>query len=258
MNNSIVGLVGEVLLLASFTSLLIGYGYAVLRSNQLYKKWPLYRVVCWTLGIICIAISVIGPIAQASHESFIWHMVAHLLLGMLGPIFLVIAAPITVLLRNLSVKSARNVTRVFRSRIFRFYTNPLVASIINIGGLWILYVTPLYEAMLHSTSLHVLIHLHVFFAGYLFTVSLIYIDPLPHRVSFLYRTIVFVIALAGHEILSKYIYANPPSGVEIAQAEIGGMLMYYGGDAIDLIIIVILFYQWYKYTEPRTSSVSTT
>lgn len=258
MNSYIGGWILEGLLLFLFISLIIGYCYAVHRSNQTYRKWPLYRVVCWTLGVICIAISVIGPIAQASHENFIWHMAGHLLFGMLGPIFLVVAAPVTLLLRILPVQAARRVTRVLRNRIFRFYMNPLVATLINIGGLWIMYTSPLYELMLHSTTLHVLIHLHVFFAGYLFTVSLIYIDPVPHRVSFLYRTIVFVIALAGHGILSKYIYAYPPNGVDPSQAKIGGMLMYYGGDAIDLIIIIILFYQWYTSTRPRTTAVSMT
>ncbi|MEI3612816.1 cytochrome c oxidase assembly protein [Pseudogracilibacillus sp. SO30301A] len=258
MSSYIGGWILEEFLLCIFISLIIGYGYAVKRSNQTYRKWPLYRVVCWILGVICIAISVIGPIAQASHENFIWHMAGHLLLGMLGPIFLAVAAPMTLLLRILPVQAARRVTRVLRSRILRFYTNPLVATIINIGGLWILYTSPIYEMMLHSTIIHVLIHLHVFFVGYLFTISLIYIDPVPHQVSFLNRTIVFVIALAGHGILSKYIYATPPNGVDPLQAKIGGMLMYYGGDAIDLIIIIILFYQWYTSTRPRTTAVSIT
>jgi len=35
------------------------------------------------------------------------------------------------------------------------------------------------------------------------------------------------------------------------EAEMGGMLMYYGGDAIDIIVIIILFFQWYQATKPR-------
>ena len=68
--------------------------------------------------------------------------------------------------------------------------------------------------MMHqSIFLHLFIHLHVFIAGYLFTMSMIYIDPARYRCSYIYRSIVLIIALAGHGILSKYIYAYPPIGV---------------------------------------------
>ena len=36
-----------------------------------------------------------------------------------------------------------------------------------------------------------------------------------------------------------------------SHAEIGGMLMYYGGDAIEILLIVILCYQLFKSTGPR-------
>lgn len=37
-----------------------------------------------------------------------------------------------------------------------------------------------------------------------------------------------------------------PAGVESTDAELGGMMMYYAGDAIDLVIVVILCYQFFK------------
>ena len=66
------------------------------------------------------------------------------------------------------------------------------------------------------------------------------------------RAIILVIAIAGHGILSKYIYAHPPDGVSSEQAKLGGMLMYYGGDAIDLILVFWLCMQWYKAARPRS------
>jgi len=81
-------------------------------------------------------------------------------------------------------------------------------------------------------------------------------DPMPHQVSFLYRAIVLIIALAGHDILSKYIYANPPVGIPLEDAKVGGMIMYYGGDAIDMVIIYILCLQWFKAARPRSSAIS--
>lgn len=244
-------MVNELILILLFTLLICAYIFAAIQSNQHFKKWPLYRSVFWTLGVFCIAASVIGPLAEHAHSDFVLHMLVHLLLGMLAPLLLVLAAPITLILRTLNVKAARRLSRLLRSRLVGFFSNSIIASFLNIGGLWILYATDLYSAMQHNFLIHVLVHIHVFLAGYLFTASLIYIDPTPHRLSYKYRTLVFIFALAGHGILSKYIYAYPPDGVPQAEAEIGGMLMYYGGDAIDLGIIFVLFYQWYKTSRPK-------
>lgn len=229
-----------------FQLLIVLYLYAVVSTKKNYRAWPIYRIVSFSLGIICIATTLIGPIAMLSHTNFTAHMVGHLLLGMLGPLLIVISAPITLLLRILKVNHARKVSMVLRSRYVQIISHPLVASVLNIGGLWILYTTDLFEAMHQSVLLYILVHVHVFLAGYVFTASMIYIDPTPHRTTFRFRTLVFICALAGHNILSKWIYANPPSGVSKADAELGAMTMYYGGDLIDVWIIIIMCYQVYK------------
>lgn len=231
------------------------YLFAVYAGNRRkrLRPWPWYRSIFWVLGVFACTSALVGPIAYRSHYDFVAHMVGHLLLGMLGPLLLVLSAPMTLLLRTLPVVAARRVSRLLKTPVAKFYTNPIITSFLNIGGLWLLYTTPLYHAMHSHVWLHILIHLHVFAAGYLFTISIIYIDPIARRFSYLFRTIVFIIALAGHGILSKFIYAYPPAGVPVEQVRPGAMFMYYGGDAVDLILILILFHQWYRSIRlPRT------
>lgn len=228
----------------------IGAGISSSKRKQL-QKWPLHRYVFWTMGVLSIAIALVGPLAERSFTDFRAHMVGHLLLGMLGPLLLALAAPITLILRSLPVMSARRVSRVLRSNSFQVLSDPMITSILNVGGLWILYTTGLYTAMHENLFLHLFVHVHVFLAGYVFTASIVYIDPIAHRRSYVYRSIVLLMALTGHGVLSKYIFANPPSDVSKDHAEIGAMIMYYGGDIVDAVIIVILFYQWFKKTNPR-------
>lgn len=237
-----------ILLITTFLLYLI----AAIITSRKYKPWPIYRYFFWGLGLFCVALSLVGPLAAFAHTNFVGHMFGHLLLGMLAPLLLVLATPMTLLLRSLNVKNARRITRVLKSRPIQFISNPVTASILNIGGLYVLYTTDLYLLMHQSLFFYILIHLHVFLAGYLFTISIIYIDITPHRYSYLYRAIVLVLALAGHKVLSKHIYAAPPNGVPRIEAEIGSMWMYYGGDVVDLALIIILCYQWYKATAPRT------
>jgi len=241
----------QLLFLLLFSMLLILYISAVIRTNRHYKTWPLYRSACFIFGICCALLAVVGPLANRAMMDFTAHMVSHLLLGMLAPLLICIAAPMTLVLRTLSIPLARRLTKILRSWPLRFVTHPIVTTFLNIGGLWLLYTTNLYSLMHSNSLLHLVVHFHVFLAGYVFTISIIYFDPMFHRKSFIYRAIVFIFALAGHGILSKYIYAHPPEGVPLQQAEYGSKMMYYGGDVIDAIIIFILCWQWYKTARPR-------
>ena len=227
------------------------YLAAVISSNRKHRKWPKYRIGFWILGVTSVAAALVGPLAEQAHVDFRMHMAVHLLLGMLAPLLIAISCPMTLLLRTLNVAAARRVTTLLKSWPLRFLSNPATAAVLNIGGLYALYMTDLFNLMHDSVLLYAFIHLHIFLAGYLFTVSLVYFDVTPHRHSYLYRSIVLILALAGHKILAKILYANPPEGISRAEAEAGSMLMYYGGDGIDAILIFFLCYHWYKSTAPR-------
>lgn len=230
-----------------------GYLWAVVAGRG--RPWPRRRLLLWVAGTVAAAVAVSGPLADAAHHSFRAHMVTHLLLGMVAPLLLALAAPVTVLLRALPVPAARGVTRLLRTRPLRVLTDPVVAAVLNVGGLWALYTTGLYAAMHTQPAVHVAVHLHVLLAGYLFTATTVRADPLPSR-SHGYRAAVLVGALAAHDVLAKFLYAHPPTGVPAAQAESGSVLMYYGGDAVDLVLIVLLCASWYRATRPRERAVT--
>lgn len=234
-----------------FLCLIVVYVIAVVVSNRRYKRWPAYRTCFWIMGVVSAVAGVIGPLARQAHHDFTAHMGVHLLLGMLSPLLIALSAPMTLLFRTVSVNAGRLLSHLLKSQAIRFLTDPLVASLMNVGGLWILYTTNMYADMHENVLLYVLVHLHIFLVGYTFTVSMIYIDPISHRTSFLYRAIVLIFAIAAHSVLAKYIYVHPPVGVPAAQAEAGAMFMYYGGDAVTLIIIYVFCYQWYRSARPR-------
>ncbi|GAA3713371.1 cytochrome c oxidase assembly protein [Salinicoccus jeotgali] len=230
---------------------LIIYPALMHRANKTHRRWPLHRPVFWALGVLAAAAALVGPLAQLSHSDFTVHMLGHLLLGMLAPLLMLMAKPMTLLMRALDVRHARRLSRILNSKYVHFISNPAVASLLNIGGLFLIYKTGLFTAMHTSAWLFALIHLHVFLAGYLFTMSIVYIDITTRRYSFIYRAAVLIIALGFHKILSKLIYAAPPEGVPQAEGETGAMLMYYGGDVIDLALIIILCSQRYQSRSPK-------
>ena len=74
-----------------------------------------------------------GPTAQ---PMFTAHMWAHLLVGMVAPLFLVVARPVTLALRTLRQGPARRtVLAVAHSRYAAVVMAPPVAAVIDMGGL---------------------------------------------------------------------------------------------------------------------------
>ncbi|AKG73035.1 cytochrome c oxidase assembly protein [Salinicoccus halodurans] len=236
----------ETIILLLGAGALLLYPSAIFLSNKKHRKWPYSRYIFWFSGISAATAALTGPLFEMSHENFTAHMAGHLLLGMLAPLLLVFSKPMTLLMRTLNVSAARRLSRVLNSRYGQFISNPLIASVLNIGGLYLIYKTDLFTMMHSSLWLFALVHLHVLLAGYLFTISVVYIDLTPHRYSFMYRSVILILALGFHKILSKLIYAEPPQSVSRQEGETGALLMYYGGDLIDFCLIIILCHQWYR------------
>lgn len=236
---------------------LLAYGWSV-RSLVRGRPWPHRRSLAWTSGTFAAVAAVAGPVAAAAEHDFVAHMAAHLLLGMLAPVLLVLGAPVTLLLRSLPVRAARRLSRVLAGRAARILSEPVVAALLDVGGLWLLYRSGLYSTMHHHAWLRILVHLHLLGAGYLFTVSMVSVDPLPHRRSFRHRGVILILALAAHDILAKDLYARPPAGAGPLEAERGAMLMYYGGDVADVLLAVLLCARWYGLRQPRPAPATPT
>jgi putative membrane protein len=235
------------------SALLVGaIGYlAAAAASRGRGRWPAYRNTLWCGGLGAVAASALGPLSEAAHRDFPAHMAQHLLLGMLGPLLLVSAAPVTLALRVLPVSHGRRLSRLLASQPVRYVSHPVTAAVLNMGGLWILYTTGLYQAMREHQALHIVVHAHVLVAGYLLTFALVGVDPAPHRPGYSSRAAVLVLYLAAHAILAKYLYAHPPAGMPSSQGQRGAMLMYYGGDAVALGLIVAFCSQWLAAARPR-------
>jgi putative membrane protein len=213
--------------------------------------WPVRRSACWLAGLAAGSLALVGPIGDGAHADFVAHMTSHVLLGMLAPLLLVRSAPATLALRTLSRDPARRLARLLGSGPVAFLVHPAPASVLNVGGLWLLYGTPLYSAMHSDPLITALVQTHIFITGYLFAAAIVGADPAPHRASYPIRSAWLIAAFAGHGILAKHLFANPPVGVPADRAELGALVMYYGGDAVEVAVVVLLCAGWYRSTRPR-------
>jgi putative membrane protein len=236
----------EVLVLLLAAGAVAVYFTGVIVAHRRGRGWPLWRALCWCAGIASATASVVGPLAAAAHDSFVAHMTAHLLAGMLAPLLLVVAAPVTLALRGLAPTPARRVSRLLRSIPARVVAHPITAAALSTGGLWAIYRSPILPAMQASPLVHVLVHGHLLLAGYLFTAAVIGVDPRPHPVPRPFVAAVLVLSMAAHGILAKHLYADPPAGFAVGDVREGAQLMYYAGAWLEAVVIVIFCAQWYR------------
>ena len=131
--------------------LLIGglYLWGVRRLRQRGDAWPVGRTVAFMVGGQgSILLVTQGPLAYLD-TTFIWtHMVQHMLLTMVAPIFLALGAPVTLALRTLGPRLRTALLSILNSRWVKLITFPLIAGLIFVLNPWVLYYTDVYELTL--------------------------------------------------------------------------------------------------------------
>lgn len=236
------------------------YLAAASKHKHANRSWSIWRTISFVLGVSLSCVAMWPSLVKFAHQDIRGHMIQHLLIGMLAPIGLVMGAPVTLALKTLPHKAARSLTSILRSRPFHLISHPLTAFILNIGGMYLLYLTPLYAATLSYHYLHHIIHIHFIAAGYLFTWSIVGPDPAPGRPKFNLRLWVLFLSIAAHAYLSKYMYAHLwPRGTDQGELQIhaAAKIMYYGGDFAELLLIIIFFAVWYQKKDRPYYRIST-
>ena len=235
------------------------YLLAALWQGQRPSGWPRWRLASFTLGIALLVMGLSPPAMTWGHADLRGHMVQHLALGMFAPIALMLGKPVTLLLRSVPVAVARGITALLGSSPARVLTHPLVALLLDVGGLYLLYLTPLYQLSATHPTVHVLLHLHFILAGYLFCWSVAGPDPAPQRTAQRTRLAALFLATAAHSILGKlmYGYGYPQgAGYALADIEAAAQLMYYGGNLAEMALALLFFAGWFRREEKRRMSLA--
>ncbi len=235
--------------LSVVASLLIPYLVAVVRQKRSDRHWNYWRTVSFVAGTVLLFVALSPPLANVSHHDLRAHMLQHILIGMLAPLGLVAGAPLTLAFRTLPVRISRLITTTLHHRLVHWLIHPVSAFLSNIGGMYLLYLTPLYALTLTNPYLHYFMHLHFLVAGCLFTWAIAGPDPAPGRPGMRTRLIVVFLSIAAHATLGKlmYIYLWPHGTLHSAhEIRAAAQFMYYGGDFAELLLVVALFATWYR------------
>jgi len=228
-------------------------------------KWPIGRTISFAIGISAVDFATSGGLGLYAHFSFSWHMVAHMTLGMIAPIAIVLGAPITLALRTLP--QGRNseergvrgtLLSVLHSRYSSIIVNPVGALVIFDGSLFLLYFTSLFGTLMNTHAGHLFMNLHFLLAGFLFFHVIIGIDPNPKRPPFLVRIVTLLAAMSIHAFFSVALMSSstlidsgyfaalqtPWVGDLLADQNKGGAIGWAMGEIPILIALIATFIMW--------------
>lgn len=252
------------------------YVTGVILLRRRGDRWPVSRLVFWVLGIVTVLAMTATGIDGYGMELFSVHMVQHMVLTMLAPIFLVLSAPITLALRALPARpsgrpSARSLLlAVLHSAPARFVAHPVTALVLFLSSLYGLYFTPVFDALMSTMWGHNLMLLHFIAIGFLYFWCVLGVDPTPRRASRGLRKYAaptvrilelavtapfhafFGVMLMMSVALVVGFYRTPIPGWGIAPLSdqaVGGGIAWGFTELPTLFVLGVLFLQWQRSDE---------
>ncbi|KJC63019.1 copper transporter [Agreia bicolorata] len=258
--------------------LLCGFGIVfylagVRRLRKRGDKWPIHRSVLWVAGMLLLFYVTNGGVNVYEKYLFSMHMLGHMTLSMMVPLFLVPAAPITLIMR--AVAKRQDGTRGGRewvllavhSKVGSFLANPIVAALLFAGSLWVFYYSPLFRWATVDHIGHEWMIAHFLVTGYLLVQALIGVDPVPYRFPYPFRLLLLLAVMAFHAFFGLammtgngllladwYGAMGRPWGVSaIEDQQAGGGIAWSVGEIPTVILAIAVAIQWSKQDKKETT-----
>jgi putative membrane protein len=236
------------------------YLYGVHRLHSRGDHWPVTRTILFLVpGLGSIAFVTVSGIEAYDDTLLSVHMIQHMVLGMIAPIFLALGAPVTLALRTLPVGGRKRLVSVLHSRPAKVLTFPLVSYALFVANPFALYFTGLYQQTLEHPLFHEFVHLHFLVTGCLFFWPLLGLDPLPGRWPYPGRALLMLLSTPFHAVLGLTImqsatliaggwytnlhltWANPKDDQVLA-----GGILWAGGEVVSVTMLAVLVVQWMR------------
>jgi putative copper resistance protein D len=240
-------------------------GLVVMRRSG--NRWPLGRTVSWYVGLLVVGWSTFGGLGEYGHVLFSAHMVSHMLLSMVAPIFLVLAAPVTLALRTLpgprvpGESSPRQMlSAVLHSRFMSVLTHPVVATLLFVGSLYGLYFTGLFGYLMTTHLGHAAMEVHFLLVGSLFFYVLVGVDPSPRRIPPFAALALLLVVMPFHAFFSIAVMSSstviggdffsrldrPYQTDLLADQNLGGSISWALGELPIIAVVAAIFVQWWR------------
>lgn len=243
------------------------YGVAARRIWQRTSRTvlPPARAACFGLGLLVVAVALIGPLDAMVDTRFSAHMLQHLLLILVAAPLFALATPVTALVVSLPARVRRQTTTpVLRSRVVGVIFSPLFALGSFVLVLWGSHVPAVYDAAAENQALHDLEHLLYLLTAVLFWSAVLGLDIGPSRLAhsarllYLFASMVamevvgLVLSETNHPLYPAYIQGSGSARSATGDMHTGGVLMWLSGMVVVVPAMAAVLISWLADDERRT------
>ncbi|MCE3291731.1 MAG: putative rane protein [Arthrobacter sp.] len=251
---------------------LAAYVLGVAKVRARGDRWPIFRTLPWVIGLLVLTYITSGPPAVYGRVLFSAHMVDHMALTMVAPLFLVLGAPVTLALRALPARTdgsrgLREWLLLFvHSKFSQLVTHPLFAAANFAGSIVLFYYSDAFGFAMREHVGHELMILHFALTGYIFVLTMIGTDPLPRRAPYPLRLLLLLATMGFHAFFGVTIMGGTgllaadyfgnlgrewgPSA--LADQQLGGAVAWGIGEVPTLLVAIGVAIMWSRSDERET------
>jgi putative copper resistance protein D len=251
---------------------LVAYFLGVVKVRARGDRWPIFRTLPWVIGLLVLTYITSGPPAVYGRVLFSAHMVDHMALTMVAPLFLVLGAPVTLALRALPARTdgsrgLREWLLLFiHSKFSQLVTHPLFAAANFAGSIVLFYYSDAFGFAMREHVGHELMILHFALTGYIFVLTMIGTDPLPRRAPYPLRLLLLLATMGFHAFFGVSIMGGTgllaadyfgnlgrewgPSA--LADQQLGGAVAWGIGEVPTLLVAIGVAIMWSRSDERET------
>ncbi len=226
------------------------YVWGMVRSR---RRWPAWRLVSFTCGLLVLPLALLSGIDQYADELLSIHVVEHLLLILAAPTLILWGAPVRLALSACPPAGRHAIVSLLRGRWVRLLTRPACGfalfTLVVLGT----HMTGVYEAALRNQTIHACEHAAYFWSGMLFLLPLLAADPIPHppgaiaRFSWLMAAMVVMSVPAGVFLFDRHVrypfYLAPARALHVsalADQQTAGVLMLVAGGVVMGVLAIVI------------------
>ena len=246
---------------------LLAAGWLIL-VDRVARRHPgnpvaLRRSLAFIGGLVAIAVALLSGIGRYDTTLFSIHMVQHLVLVLVAAPLLVLAAPITQLLRASSPEVRhRWLLPILHSRAVAVAGHPVVAWSSFTAILWLSHFSPLFDVALENQAVHDLEHALYLGSALLFWWPVIGADPAPRRMSHPARIgyvllqmpfssfLAMAVLFTDAPLYRHYATLGAPYGITaLADQQQAAGIMWLISDAIFIAAIMVIVAVWMRHED---------
>lgn len=216
------------------------------------RSWPIMRTVSFMGGILVVFIATGSGFASYDDTVFTIHVLQHLMLMNLAPIFIALSAPITLLLQASRKSVQTKAIKFLHSKLISFLTFPVFAWLLSYTTMYVYFLTPVYQLSIEHPLFHDYTHFHFLIAGMIFWTTLIGIDPVRWKMSYGAKLAYLLLGIPFNTFLGIALTSVRTSispAHTLTDVHIGGALLWILGEVFTIAGLAIIFFQWARHEE---------